>query len=304
VRGGSCETYPQEIEINEMSVKMIIDSHAHIVSQDVKENIRRYSKRDRIFGPYLDLIYGRKKGKMVNAEELVDSMDQCGIKMTGVCTLPWSDQGLCADQNNYIIDSIAKYPARLFGFCCIQPKAGQTAVYEIERSIARGMKGVGELSAGTQGIDIGDRKLWMPILEIVKALQIPLLIHTNEPVGHYYPAKENTDLRKIYEFIKQFQGVDIILAHWGGGLFVYELMPEVKEEAKRVYYDTAASPLVFHPKIYYIAISIVGPEKILFGSDYPLLDQKRYLSEIQSSGLSQTYIEKIVGQNAKNLFGL
>ena len=95
--------------------------------------------------------------------------------------------------------------------------------------------------------------------------------------------------------------MNIILAHWGGGFFFYELMPEIARAAQRVYYDTAASPFLYRPLIHKIALRIVGPGRILFGSDYPLLPPSRYFDELTGTGLSERDQALIKGRNAQRL---
>jgi predicted TIM-barrel fold metal-dependent hydrolase len=53
-----------------------------------------------------------------------------------------------------------------------------------------------------------------------------------------------------------------------------------------------------------MAINLVGIDKILFGSDYPLLPPENYFSEMQKSGLSRKQISQICGLNAQRLFDL
>jgi hypothetical protein len=48
----------------------------------------------------------------------------------------------------------------------------------------------------------------------------------------------------------------------------------------------------------------LGKEKILFGSDYPLLPPSRYFKEMEASGLTQEEKEAIEGGNARRLLGL
>ena len=76
---------------------------------------------------------------------------------------------------------------------------------------------------------------------------------------------------------------------------------EVRQALRNVWFDTAASPYLYVPEIYRVAGEIVGFEKILFGSDYPLLKPKRYLEEMASAGLSNEAISKIAGDNAAQL---
>ncbi|UCD70728.1 MAG: amidohydrolase family protein, partial [Syntrophobacterales bacterium] len=142
------------------------------------------------------------------------------------------------------------------------------------------------------------------ICEILEKANLPLMLHSNETVGHQYPGKGNTSLKSIYDFIRAFPGVRIILAHWGGGFFFYELMPEVAKVAERIWYDTAASPYLYRREIYSVAVTIVGADKILFGSDYPLLRPGRYFEEMEDSGLGEEERRKILGQNIRNLLNI
>jgi predicted TIM-barrel fold metal-dependent hydrolase len=113
------------------------------------------------------------------------------------------------------------------------------------------------------------------------------------------------DLSQLYNFLQAYPSNRIVLAHWGGGLFFYALMKkEVREVLNNVWFDTAASPYLYTPDIYSVASEIVGHEKILFGSDYPLLKPGRYFEEMGSSDLSAESFKKIVGENAAQLLGM
>jgi len=128
------------------------------------------------------------------------------------------------------------------------------------------------------------------------------MLHTNEPVGHQYPGKTPNTLRQIYDFVKAYPENRIILAHWGGGLLFYALMKkEVKDVLKNVWFDTAASPFLYTPDIYRIGGEAAGAEKLLFGTDYPLLKPRRYFKEIESAGLSSMAKKQLTGLNAAEL---
>jgi hypothetical protein len=71
-----------------------------------------------------------------------------------------------------------------------------------------------------------------------------------------------------------------------------------------VYYDTAASPFLYSKKIYAVVSEIVGVEKILFGTDFPLILPQRYFRELENSGLSEEDRKKILGLNFSKLFRL
>ncbi len=81
-------------------------------------------------------------------------------------------------------------------------------------------------------------------------------------------------------------------------------MPEVAEAFKNVYFDTAATPFLYKPQIFEHVADIVGSDKILFGSDYPLLSPKRVIGQLESVELSLEDRAKILGGNAQKLLSL
>lgn len=173
------------------------------------------------------------------------------------------------------------------------------------RCIAGGLSGVGELAFYETGIVCEARDSLAPIMAICEEKNLPVMIHTNEPVGHMYPGKSANTLAQIYDIIKRFPDNKIVLAHWGGGVFFYGLLKkEVKEALKNVWLDTAASPFLYDPAIYRHAIDIVGVEKILFGTDFPLIKPSRYFKEFEAAALTQAEIDAISGNNARKLIAM
>jgi predicted TIM-barrel fold metal-dependent hydrolase len=129
-------------------------------------------------------------------------------------------------------------------------------------------------------------------------------LHANETVGHSYPGKGTTPLDRFREMASMFPDLRLILGHWGGGLPFYELMPEVARAMRNVYYDVAASPFIYSRKVYPVVSSIIGPERILFGSDFPLISPGRYFQDLSQSGLTEEERRKILGLNLSGLLGL
>ena len=143
-------------------------------------------------------------------------------------------------------------------------------------------------------------------MEICLDKDLLFLIHTNEPVGHMYPGKTPNTLKQIYDLITTiFQKIK---SFWRigaeGSSFFNLLKKEVKERLKNVYFDTAASPFLYDPEIYRYATEIAGLDKILFGSDFPLLKPARYFIEFENAGLTQTQIDAVSGLNAAKLLKL
>lgn len=279
---------------------MIIDAHTHIFSKAVRENREKYFPEESAF----QLLYESPKSKLVGAEELVRTMDEQQVDKSVIFSFPWRRSETFQRENDYILESVHKYPNRLIGLCCFDvyhPKAAE----ETERCLNAGLSGVGELALYQSGIDDEALDKLDPIMAICRDKHCPILIHTNEPVGHSYPGKTPNTLKQIYTMIRRFPNNIIILAHWGGGIFFYAMLKkEVRESLKNVYFDTAASPFLYEPEIYAMAVRLAGKDKIMFGSDFPLLKPARYFKELGQSGLSQDDIAAISGLNAAQLLGI
>ena len=177
---------------------------------------------------------------------------------------------------------------------------------ETERCINAGLSGVGELAFYLSGIDSEALKRLEPVMEICRnAGNLPVMIHTNEPVGHVYPGKTPITLEQIYALARHFPHNKVVLAHWGGGIFLYNLMKKEAEAVlKNIWYDTAASPFLFKPEIYRASIEAGIGDKILFGTDFPLLKPSRYYKDLETAGIGQDLKEKILGGNALSLMGM
>jgi predicted TIM-barrel fold metal-dependent hydrolase len=231
-------------------------------------------------------------------------MDQNRVDRAVIFGFPWTDIELSKAHNDYVMEMVQKYSKRFTGLGCFDP-ASPGAAAEAERCLAGGLSGIGELAFYQAGIDDSALKQLEPVMQLCDQRGLPVIIHTNEPVGHAYHGKTPNTLSQIYGLIKRFAANKIILAHWGGGLFFYALMKkEVKGSLKNVYFDTAASPHLYDPEVYQLAIKLAGIDKILFGSDYPLLAPEKYFREMLDCGLAPAQIDKICGLNAKRLFNL
>ncbi len=279
---------------------MIIDFHTHVFSPKIKNNRSHYVDSDPCFG----LLYSDKKARLATSEELIDNMDREGIDISVILNIGWTTHELCVETNDYILESIARHPKRLIGFCAVQPMSPQAAADEIERCARGGAKGVGELRPDMQWLDLGEKEAMQPMVKALSKHNLILLIHTSEPIGHQYTGKGSVTPDMVYPFLTSFPDVTLVCAHWGGGLPFYALMPEVKQAMSNVYFDTAASPFLYSPQIYQQVSQLVGADKILFGSDYPLLPPSRLLKEIESESLTQETKELILHGNARRLLGI
>lgn len=279
---------------------MIIDAHCHILPDSFP---RRHAALSSVDATYASL-FPNATPKMATAESLIKAMLESGIDRSVVMGMGWANRELAREANDYIIDSVANFPDRLSGFCSVNPAWGTDAVAEMDRCAKAGLLGVGELHPDIQGFDITDQKAMKPLMNQARMLGWPVLVHASEPVGHLYPGKGYTTPDKVYRLIQNFPDNVIICAHWGGGLPFYALMPEVPKVLKNVYFDSAASPFLYRQEVFAEVAGLVGADKILFGTDYPLIGHRRLLQQVQDADLDGSATAAILGGNAADLLGL
>ncbi len=278
---------------------MIIDFHAHIFSDDVRASRAGYLERDAWFGT----LYANPKHKLASAEDVVASMDAAGVDRTVVFGFPWRDGGLCREHNNYIIDAVRRYPDKLLGMACVQPLDAGDAK-ELDRCLHAGLVGLGEAGPDGQKWDVEDRWVLADSVEVLMQHRRPLLVHSSEPIGHQYGGKGEQHPWRLLKLARNFPDLTIVLAHWGGGLPFYELMPEVREALRNVYYDSAASTYLYSFDVFPIAVQLVGAHRILWGTDYPLLSQQKFLARVRACGLGEADMNSVLGGNAARLLRL
>ena len=272
---------------------MIIDFHTHITSPEIIARRDEYLVRDAWFRD----LYANPQARLSTAEDLIAAMDREGVDHAVVFGFGWQDMDLCRRDNDYVMESVDRYPDRLFGFGIVNPGAGHEAVREVERCAAGGLLGVGELMPDGQGYRLDDEKTMAPIVEVALDRRLVLLTHCSEPVGHLYPGKGTVTPDEVIRFARLFPQIPLVCAHWGGGTIFYELMPEIARLMTNVYYDTAASLYLYQDDIFSLAARW-APGKVLFGTDFPLITPRRFIDRMRAVRMPTATLRRMLGGNA------
>jgi len=293
----------------------IIDSHVHYYPQEVREDPARWadSKNE---AHWKELVVGTDKKHSIQGwasdEKLISDMDEAGIDKVILQGWYWEHQTTCHWQNESYATLLNKHPDRLIAFASVQPREGKKALDDLKVAVDKGAKGIGEVFPKVQGFKV-DSPDWLVIVEWAISQELPITMHVTEPVGHSYAGRVDAPLSDYQWLAEKYPELKLILAHWGGLLPFYELNPYLKKVFKNVYYDTAANPLLYDNKIYRLAIEAIGPDKILFGSDYPLRvypkkqkepNLKDSVAEVKGLGLKDTEYASIMGGNVSRILGL
>jgi predicted TIM-barrel fold metal-dependent hydrolase len=296
---------------------MIIDAHAHVFPPSV------IVRREELLGtePAFAEIYANPAAKMASADDVLASMDASGVDRTVICNFTWASDDLIDETNEYILNEAIRARGRLIPFVAMSTTgAGRHGGIDTDEAVggatvgesrskirqlaAAGARGIGELRPESAGFNLANSDEADLIAWAAAAFDLALLVHASEPVGHLYGGKRGLALDALVTFAKQSPGVTVIAAHWGGGLPFYTLMPEVREALQNVWFDTAAGHLLYDPQVYRRVIDLVGVERILWGSDFPVTTQAKALVRTRDAGLSDAELSAVLGGNLASLLML
>lgn len=278
---------------------MIIDAHTHLFPPEIVTDHHGYRARD----PWFSEAFASPKVRFATAASLIESMDEAGVDQSIVVGWPWRDPGLCAEHNAYLAESAKNSEGRLHWLAIVNPVA-PSAVNQVVDARNHGAVGVGELNADAQEYDWREDSKLQAFVESCIASELPVMIHASEPTGHIYPGKGTATPEKIVAFASAFPELNIVAAHWGGGLPFYELMPEVAAVLQNVAYDTSASTYLYRFDVFEIVTRIVGASRVVFGSDFPVLAMKRFVDRVRQTSLTDAEMDAMFRVNASRIYGI
>ncbi|MDP7618700.1 MAG: amidohydrolase family protein [Dehalococcoidia bacterium] len=280
---------------------MVIDFHTHLFSDAVASDRQHYLDAD----PAFRSVYSNPESRITTADQLVEAMDRAGINRSVVCGFGWETPGFCERENDAIIEAVQRHPDRLVGLGTVSgDRNPDSTAKEIRRIRDAGLLGLGELRPDALGWLDDPIYGFDRIATQLRENQMILLMHTSEPVGHAYPGKERATPERLAPLLKHLSGVPTILAHAGGGLPFYAYMPEVADALTDVYVDTAALPYLYHPSVLDALVAAHGPDRLLFGTDFPLMEPERVLRYVDESNLNADDKARLLGGNAAALLAL
>ena len=213
--------------------------------------------------------------------DLFGALEQAGVSRAVVV-------GLDPEDDDSIVDVTTEWKDRLAAFIDVDPaKAGMPAVEEAVR-VASGL-GESYVRCGSSQLP---EEYFRPVLEIAQAEELPVMLHTGD-FSYTSPAM-------MGGMIQQFPKVTFILAHMGSLAFVWDAI-EVARAWPNVYLETSG---MTSPRMLRRAVDEIGPERILFGSDYPYWHPAVERARIETAELGEVVTQMILGENVSRLLDL
>jgi uncharacterized protein len=240
----------------------IINSHCHLIDTSVvlsADNLHllEYIKSIPSFVKLEEVT------EMVSLVNLLAQMDDAGIKKSVLFAL---DAPLLYASNEFVANICKKYPSRFIGFASVDPRktdACEQLKYAVEKLSLKGLK----LHPPLQNFYPNDRIVW-PVYALASEMGIPVVFHVGStPFGNLVKLKQ-ADPILIDDIANDFPNLKIILTHLGTLWHNESFM--ITEKHPNVYIDTAAYPYEIKEMLTEKLIMRVGPEKFIFGTDFPM----------------------------------
>ena len=215
--------------------------------------------------------------------------------------------GRPAVRNEEIAEAAAANPDVLIPFASIDPNKGKRGVEEAKRLIRDfGMRGF-KFHPNIQAFFPNDRVVY-PFYEAIQEAGLPALFHTGHSgIGSGLPGGGGIRLKYsnpmyVDDVAVDFPELKIVLAHpsfpWQDEAISVAL------HKQQVYIDLSGwLPKYFPPQLVQYANTALR-DRILFGSDYPMITPDRWLADFEQAPFEDEVRPLILKENAARLLGL
>ena len=218
-----------------------------------------------------------------------------------------SASGLPPVPNEEVAQSAADNPDVIIPFASIDPARGRAGAQQARRLVTEhGVRGF-KFHPSVQAFYPNDRAAYL-LYEAIEELGVPAVFHTGQTgIGAGAPGGGGIRLKYsnpicLDDVAADFPGLTIILAHpsfpWQDEALA------VATHKPLVHIDLSGwSPKYFPPQLVQYANSLLQ-DKVMFGSDYPMLTPDRWLADFAGLPIKPQVREKILKLNAARLLGL
>ena len=197
--------------------------------------------------------------------------------------------------NNYAISLQREHPDQVIAFGTVHPGYDNWES-ELARIKAAGIRGI-KLHPDFQSFWLDDPRL-LPIFEAAQK-DFVFEIHIGDRTS---PEKNPSCPYKLASILRQFPGMRVIAAHFGGyRMWSHALEVFSDNRFENLWFDTSSTTPFATPELAHKLLNTFPRERILFGTDWPLYDPVEELQRLQTlGGLSDSEME-IVMSNASTL---
>ncbi len=280
-----------------------IDVHVHIHDARARalqgpEAQRRFEERARYF---------KRAAKHLSVDEQAEQYRERAMMAVLVNGTDESITGLKPVPNDFVAETVTRYPDVFMGMGAIDPWQGALARREIRRIKELGLHGIGELNPARQHFYPNDTRFY-PLWEEAQSQGLPILFHSGyAAAGSGTRGGGGVKLKYCQPMLlddvaADFPDLKIICAHPSWPWTAESLA--IARHKPNFYIDLSGWAPKYFPDELVTQVNNMIPDKALFGSDAPSLPLDRWLAEFEQLPIKPEIRSKIMLENAQRLFGL
>jgi len=258
-----------------------VDAHCHIYPEKIA--LHAVAGTDNFYG--LNSVYDGR------VSTLLEEGEKAGIDrfvVQSVATTPKQVKSI----NEFIAQEVGRYPGRLTGLGTLHPDSADIAG-DVRHLMELGLHGV-KLHPDIQRFKIDDYRC-LKIYELCEREGLPILMHTGDFRYDYSNPNRLLPVMKIYT------GLTVVGAHFGGWS-VWKQACEQLAHLPNLYVDCSSSFPFMERKRAKELMTAFGPERVLFGTDYPMWPMADELETLFSMDLSDEEYGAVLYGNAARVF--
>lgn len=263
----------------------IIDSHCHIYPDAIAR--RAVKGIDSFYGGLPDDHYDG------TVQTLLESGKQSGVKRFVVHSVATKPEQV-GSINAFIARSMAEADGAFIGMGTLHPDSADIEA-DFEHLRALGLMGV-KLHPDFQRFHADDPKA-MRLFELIEDAGLPVCVHTGDYRFDY------SNPARVANVLRTFPRLKFIGAHFGGWS-VWEDALRLLTDFDNIVVDSSSTFRFIKPDFAKALVEAWTPQRVLFGTDYPMWRAQPDIEQLLQMELSDTDYENIFWKNTAKLFGL
>ena len=188
---------------------------------------------------------------------------------------------------------VAQHPDRFIGFAYVSPTMPGSMISELSRAIDELKFSAIKLYPPFTPWPLNQQQ-WHPIYEFANARKLTILFHTD--------GGEQSQPKFLGDIAPHYPDANFVAGHSGNTAEPRAQAIAAVQAYPNVYLETCST--LRTPGVIEQLVVETGSERVLFGSDTPLMDPRPQIGKIITADIPDEAKRKILGDNARRLLGI
>ena len=242
----------------------------------------------------------------LSLEEIIEKMEEAGIEKAFLIAARAGRVGLPGCYHmpySVVADACAKYPERFYGLAGIDPFEGMNGVRAFEDAI----KNMGFVGAHLypHWYELApDHAKYYPFYAKCCELNVPIQMQVGQSMvySQEYRTKSVGQPIALDAVACDFPELKLIGIHVG--IPWHDEMISMAWKHENIFIGCDAHRPKYWPKSFIHYLNSYGQDKIIFGTDFPVLEFKKTIDDIDALGLKSEVRKKLLRDNVIRVYGL